>query len=248
MNLSPQEYKFTDDDAQRIVSLGYTLIKQGTLSFTYFMVQEFPDFDLLALLEELERSFTPATHLVIHREISFQETVPYLRINYRNNFVAINDALIFDREFFKVGLQIRVNHNYCVLPISERGKGLVKNVFQTSLQQYINMGLGMILVHAGLEQGGYVWAKHGFVAIERHEVEYILDDARMKLSASEFIPVKHIFDKYYADFPQGKEFPMILWALYAPMKVILSGSDWHGALDLQNPKQFRNFISYVFRQ
>ena len=167
---------------------------------------------------------------------------------YENKHTKVSEALIFDREFFKSAKGIEINHSYCVIPLAHQGKGLVKTIFQSSLQEYLNMGAKRINVEAGLTVGGHIWAKHGFVALNPSEVQVILDDAKKRLKPAEFIPVKRIFDKYYTDNPGGKAFPMVLWAKIDFMKDILRGSDWHGEVDLKNKEQFTNFMEYVFRK
>ena len=246
--LQQKKHIFTKDDTNKVIYLGYTVIKSSNLSFDKFLKKEFPNFNLVKLLHELEATFTPTTRLAISRTIYYQDTPPKLRVLYKNDFTKDDDALIFDREFVKSAKGIEINHSYCIIPETHQKKGLVKTVFKASLQEYVNMGAKKINVHAGLSGGGHVWARHGFVAIDPSEVKEILDDAQKQLKTSEFAPVKHIFDKYYSDNPDGKTFPMILWAKIDFMKDILRGSDWHGEVDLKNKEQFTNFMEYVFRK
>jgi hypothetical protein len=246
--LQPKKHTFTKADTLKVVDLGYTIIKSSSLSFEKFLKTEFPDFNLLKLLEEVEATFTLTTKLSISRTIYYQDTPPKLRILYINDYTKDEEALILDREFAKSVKGVEINHSYCVIPETHRKKGLIKAVFKASLQEYVNMGAKKINVHAGLSGGGHVWARHGFVAIDPGEVKAILDDAQRHLKTAEFAPVKHIFDKYYKDYPGGKAFPMILWAKIDFMKDILRGSDWHGEVDLKNKEQFTNFMEYVFRK
>lgn len=134
------------------------------------------------------------------------------------------------------------------MPVEHQGKGIIKGVFQISLQQYVNMGARKITVHSGLEGGGYAWAKAGFVAVDKNEVEVILEAARRILQPDELARVERIYNKYYSDFPNGNAFPIVLWARYEPMKQVLSGSDWHGEVDLKDQEQFSSFNDYVFRK
>ncbi len=248
MDLKPTQYKFTVNDTLRIIDLGYKIKFSGSLPlFEDFVAQEFPNFDIYSLLSELEKSFTPTTNLTITREISYCYEPPALQISYINNFATDDEALVFDRKFLRLQTGIIVDHNMCVLPLQYQGKGLLKKVFQISLQQYINMGAKTIHVYAGLNGGGHVWARHGFVAVNKEEVKVILDDAKMHLSKVEYVPVERIFSTYYSKSPLGKDFPMRLWAMLDTMKPILRGARWHGVVNLDNSIQLRNFTDYVFR-
>jgi len=246
--LQAKKHSFTKADTIKVIDLGYTIKKSSTLSFEKFLKTEFPNFNLVKLLEKVEAVFTPTTKLAIERTIYYQDTPPKLRMLYENKRTKVNDALVFDREFFKTAKGIEINHSYCVIPLIHQNKGLVKIIFQASLQEYVNMGAKKINVHAGLTVGGHTWARHGFVAINPEDVKEILDDAQSRLKPTEFGVVKHIFDKYYADNPGGKAFPMVLWAKLDFMKDILKGSDWMGEVDLTNKEQFSNFKDYVFRK
>ena len=246
--MQPKKHTFTKADTLKVIDLGYTIIKSSSLSFEKFLKTEFPNFNFVKLLEEVEATFTPTTKLNISRTIYYQDTPPKLRVLYINDFTKDEEALIFDREFVKSVKGVEINHSYCVIPETHQKKGLVKTIFQTSLQEYINMGAKKINVHAGLSGGGHVWARHGFVAIDPAEVKTILNAAQKALKTIEFGPIKRIFDKYYTDNPGGKAFPMVLWAKIDFMKDILRGSDWHGEVDLKNKEQFTNFMEYVFRK
>lgn len=246
--MEPQKHSFTITDTTKVINLGYRIDKTSSLSFEDFMSAEFPDFNLAKLLEEVETVFTPTTTLDIERTIYYQDTPPKLRILLENKRTGLNDALIFDREFFKSAKGIEINHSWCVVPEDHQGKGLIKSIFQASLQEYVNMHAQKIHVHAGLTIGGHSWARHGFVAINPDEVQTILDDAQAKLDPAEFTVAKRIFDKYYTENPGGKAFPMIFWAKLDFMKDILKGSDWWREVDLTNSEQFSNFRNYVFRK
>ena len=56
-----------------------------------------------------------------------------------------------------------------------------------------------------------------------------------------FKDVRNIYDVYYRNYPEGRAFPMILWANMLCMEDILKGSQWHGELNLKNQEQYLNF-------
>lgn len=246
--MQAKKHLFTKSDTIRVIDLGYVIKNSSAFSFEKFMKTEFPNFDLVKFLEEVETVFTPTTKLDIDRTIFYQDTPPKLRVLFENKRTKVSDALILDREFFKSVKGIEINHSFCVVPEVHQNKGLVKAIFQASLQEYVNMGAKKIHVHAGLSVGGHSWARHGFVAVNQADVKEILDDAYGRLKPIEFPAVKRIYDKYYTDHPGGKAFPMVLWAKLDFMKDILKGSDWIGEVDLTNKEQFSNFKNYVFRK
>lgn len=140
-----------------------------------------------------------------------------------------------------------VKHDYFRLPELYRNMGIAKKVFQISLQQYVNMDVRKILVHAALNDGGYVWARNYFAAINPDEIKHILDEAENKLSTVQFRAIARIYTNYYQKNPGGMAFPIVKWAELPFMKDILRGSSWHGMIDLQDQEQFTNFIMYVFK-
>ncbi len=247
MKLIATPYILTSTDTQRIQQLGYTITTTGSISLEDFINTEFPNFNFLSILEQVERDFTPLTAFSINREIVYNRNPAYLGIFYQNQFIKDEDDLCFIRQFSKSGSSISITHSYCILPEIHQGKGLIQNVFQESLRQYINMGADRILVHCGLSTGGLAWAKYGFVGVSRPEMQQILDDARTILNTNELVPIERIFNLYYANNPGGKAFPIQLWAALDSMKKVLLGADWHGEIDLKNNEQLSNFTDYVFR-
>jgi hypothetical protein len=247
MKLTAKKYKFTSKDRESLKLLGYKIVGQNNPGLEEFMQNKFPNFNLLILLEVVEAAFSHTTTSHINRRIEFDNTSSVLKIDYQNVYKDEDDAAMFIREFAVMGKTIQIKHEYCVLPELFRGQNLIKPVFQESLRQYVNMNAKKILVHAGLSGGGYTWAKHGFVAIDKSEVEQILNKANRMIPKPDYAIVKKIYDIYYTKNPTGKSFPMDLWSALDYMKEVLMGSDWHGELDLKDQNQFRNFNDYVFR-
>ena len=247
MYYKPLKYKFTKTDSSQAEKIGYKLKNNGSIIFETFMQRFFPNLNLVSLLRILENQFTLTSTTAISRIIYFNDKTGLLKIEYRNDFTNEDDALLFVREFVNKGGVIEVKHEFCIIPKKSRNNGLIKAVFQESLQQYVNVNAKKIILHAGLSGGGYIWAKYGFVATDRLEVNEVLNLAKFNLSKSDFNVVKRIYDFYYTKNPNGQSFPMDLWASLDFMKPVLMGSDWHGELDLKNKEQFRNFKNYVSR-
>ena len=248
MQLTRSKYRFTISDTTQIVDLGYTISPSDSVSFEEFMAKTFPNFNLAKLLESLETYFVPTTALKIKKLISYDTQLSTLHLSFTNEFKNDDEALIFDRIFAKSGTKITIDHVFCVLPLNFRGKGIISQVFKVCLREYFNMNATTIQVYAGLNDGGFVWARFGFVATIKTEVEVILENAKNHLSRTDYEPVSRIFSWYYDVHSGGREFPMVLWAKMDQMIPILRGSRWHGQLDMNNSEQFSNFIDYVFRR
>jgi len=227
--------------------LGYTITSDNIQTLETFLNRTFPNLNILKILQAVERNFTKTSKNPIIRNIKFNSLDKVLLIDYNNDPLDIDSALVFVRQFFKIKRSIEIDHTYCILPLAHRGKGYIKPVFRESLEQYINCGAKKIRVHAGLSGGGYVWAKYGFRAVNKREVEIILAKARKKLNAKDFVIIEKIYNGYYTKNPGGKSFPMNLWAALDFMKPVLLGSDWNGELDLKNKLHLEKFKEYVYR-
>jgi hypothetical protein len=247
LDFIPKKYKFKKSDIAKLTTIGYKISSNGVTPFEDILVKKFPNLNLVSLLEVVEKQFSGTTNHKIFRSLELVEEFGTLEILFWNREENENDILIFNRKFSNINGSIEVEHKFCIIPIGSRNKGLIKPVFRESLQQYVNMKANRILVHAGLSGGGYTWARFGFVAVNKKEVESILHKAKSKLNIKEFEVVKKIYNIYYTNNPNGDSFPIDLWASLDYMKPILMGSDWHGVIDLNNKNQFRNFVDYVSR-
>ncbi len=247
IRLSVQIYNLTSADITEIQQLGYKIEGGDASIFEGFMQKNFPNLNILKLCSVVETNFAPTTSVDIDRIIEFDTTSSTLKLSVTNKCNNEDDVLCFERQFSNIKGTISVEHVYCVLPLNFRRNGLIKPVFQESLQQYVNMNTKKIIVHSGLSGGGYVWAKYGFVATDKKEVNQILLKAKLGLTKSQYEISKRIYDNYYLKAPKGKRFPIIKWAYLDFMKSILMGESWHGELDLKNKEQLLNFTDYVFR-
>jgi hypothetical protein len=117
------------------------------------------------------------------------------------------------------------------------------------LAQYEKMGVNHIDLYAALSDGGAVWARFGFKATRRSEMERILRQAEQDLSGKPKIlkTVTDTFNSYYNSEPDGTAFPIQNWVAIPEMEPILKKvhSHWHGRMDLTNSKDLDNFKKYV---
>lgn len=241
-----KKYVFTKQDSVLISKMGYVFHGIDAAGFALFMQQNFPGFNLALLLQQVEGIITAMIDPSVTRKITVNEKA--FQVELENDHKGIEDkALIFDRVFYNRGNNISIYHQYLIIPKTFRDKGHSKRILKASLNQYLLMGAKEVLVQAGLSAGAYVWARNGFVATKKSDMEVILARAKSMLLPRQFDMVKRIFDHYYYKYPKGMAFPIKRWANLPFMKAVLTGGQivWDGRLDLKNPVQLRKFDNYV---
>ena len=241
----PQTHVVTAGDLKKLKVLGFTLNSSAANPQKFFN-SRFPNFNVLHFAQEVDNILHSLTTETVTKEITIQEGPPIIYFQYysANHDDAIT-GLAFSRIFRLAADGIVVEHDFFRLPQSNRGQGIAKLLLRASLQEYVNIGVKRIYVHAALQDGGYVWARNFFTATEKREVKAILDNAERNLPVPQFKAVKRIYLNYYSKDPSGTAFPIVKWAELPFMKDILRGSDWHGVVDLTNAEQFSNFIKYI---
>lgn len=209
--------------------------------------------DLKTLLFGIESLLDAHTDKPSKKQIVIRATpASYLQILYlSNNYTDEDTGLTMSRYFEYENGRLIVYHHYLVLPKNVRGQGLGTKIMGLWFDQYISMGVQEIRVHAGLKDGGAVWAKVGFKASEKHEMEAILQSARTILAGTaELQDAEMIFNNYYQKNPDGDAFPIEDWANIDEMLTVLKldSNNWHGRIDLTNQEELLNFKEYVGRK
>jgi len=237
-------HQITESEIKRVEALGFHIENLTSEKVQVFM-SKFRGLELHHLTTELSDLFVPLTAPQIQRGIILNDPPPSLSIQFIYDDIQHPEKhLIFSRKF-ELGRELSVKHEYFDLPPSARNKGVGKKVLGICLKQYLKMGVVKILVHAGLQDGGYVWARAGFKATKRNEMQEILRQCQTKLSAIEISIVQGIFEEYYNREPNGTAFSIEEWSRLHFMEKILRGSSWHGAIDLSNTEEINNFSRYV---
>ena len=67
------------------------------------------------------------------------------------------------RNFVKRGGQWEIDHELLEIGWAGQGTGLAKKILKNDLELYQKMGIKAVNLEAGLEIGGYAWARYGFV-------------------------------------------------------------------------------------
>ncbi len=208
---------------------------------------KFANLDLLEWVKKIMELLEPISMPPLTIEIDFRfAPVPAILLHYYDKNADHPDyGLSFSRILINTNGQITVKHDYFTLPEPFRAKGIARAVTIAGLQQYSHMGVDKISIYAALANGGYTWARNGFVAVDRTEMKDILERANKMLDSTKFAAIKRIFDSYYNTNPAGEAFPIIKWAELPFMKQVLCGTMWHGEIDLKKQNQLLNFITYV---
>jgi hypothetical protein len=246
MIFQPHKHIITSKEINEAKKIGLELINCGSQP-EGLLNQHFSNFELLTVFSGLSE-ITPlcqnlnSIHLVLNLSDKLELCVQY----YTDDVMDESLGVGFSRIFSNKDNELTVQHDFFRLPKAHRGKGIAKEVIKLCLQQYVNMGVQKILIHAALTNGGYTWALYNFTVTEKPEIDVILEKAKQMIQPPQFSIIKKIYDNYYNQYPDGKAFPIAKWAEISFMKSVLTGCHWHGEIDLNNQEQFNNFILYAF--
>ena len=251
MSTTTGAHILTPSEWNQCVRLGYSAYELGhSGSIVDFINTNFPGLELLVWLTAVDSLLGGMSAKQLYKVVGFDNRDPFkLIIEYYSedwddnvNGLAFSRTLTKDKDF-KIAA-----HDFFRIPLPHRMMGHGKTMLAYGLQQYLNVGVDAIRVHASLTDGGFVWARAYFQGVNRSEMELILADAKLSLSEEQFKPVESIFDNYYNKNPDGKAFPINKWSNMDGMDRILRGADWHGELDLNKKELLAKFRNYVTRR
>jgi len=247
MTFTSYTHTISSAEIRAVLGLGFS-VQSSSAPAEQFINSHFPNFDLFPLLETVDTVLAALTKTTISREVILTDgPMPKMEILfYSSDYNDENIGLVMWRTFTVEIQGIIVDHDFFRIPRAARGKGVFKKILRAFFQQYVNIGAGKIRVHAALEDGGLAWAKLGFRAIDKAEVDEILRKAGAILAPAQFNLVRLPYDRYYSQNPAGQAFPIIRWAEMSFMEPILKQSNWHGVVDLTNPQEFSNFVVNAF--
>jgi len=212
--------------------------------------KHFKGFNIAVLVRDLENLLKSYAKEPVEKEIYVSEPPPTLRIEYKSeNCFNEKEGLYVSRTITHENDELVAYHEMLMLPESSRKQGLGKKIIAAFLEQYENMEVKRINLYAALSDGGAAWAKFGFKATKRSEMERILLIAEQSLGekSKKLKVVRDTFNNYYEKEPDGKAFPIQNWVAIPGMETILKKADshWHGCMDLTNSKDLLNFKHYV---
>jgi hypothetical protein len=231
--------------------LGYVIYAPGIkLTLIDMLKAHFPGLELLKFLKEIDDMLKPMSTKKLTKVVSYNETDPFeLMIQYYSDDSGDpNTGLALSRTLVKDATGKVAIHDFFRIPLAFRKGGHGRAILDYGLQQYLNIGVDVIKVHAALADGGFVWARAHFTAVDKKEVALILASAKLSLQGDVFKKVKEIYDNYYTNEPQGKAFPINKWSHIPEMETVLRKSHWHGEIDLNNQELLTKFKNYVTGQ
>jgi len=245
------KHTVTEEELKSCKALGFVVYSPGAkLSLVDFLKANFPGLELSKFLTEIDDLFKPMSGKRLTKIIGYNESDPFELVlqYYSEDHDDEIHGLAFSRTFIRDAGGKTAVHDFFRIPKNFRNLGHGKIMLNYGLQQYLNIGVDIIKVHAALADGGFVWARAHFVAVRKREVSLILASAKLGLPREEFKKVKEVYDNYYNADPNGIAFPINKWSLIPGMKGILQNSDWHGEIDLNNQELLFKFTNYVTGQ
>ena len=148
-------------------------------------------------------------------------------------------------------------HQSLELMPDAQGKGLAKEILANQIELYQKIGLDRVSLTAGLDRGGYAWAKYGFLPTPGYWASLRGDLQRSLMQLSNHGKItKQQFDAVQPLLQS--EDPHSMWAISdvtsptadgRPLgKQLLSGTGWSGQLNLKDKDSMERFNAYVAKR
>jgi hypothetical protein len=213
----------------------------------------FSDTDLLRLAQELNKVGAWAN---IKWKVNWvisdspHNDIPVLRLLYKGTTKFGPVTLV--RSISKEGNCLVAYHNKLIIPEALQKKHLSRDINGILFRYYPSLTVHKIYIKADLQAGGYVWARAGFSATIKGEVETILERAYKlhneqgsTITTAYLIYMQEIFDEHYNKTPT-KPFFIHHWTLNRNIsREILVKTRWNGILDFANQDQISIFKAYL---
>lgn len=157
-----------------------------------------------------------------------------------------NEEAVLERTFriSKSG-SVEVIHNLFTLPECLQGKGIARRVTKALFDEYKDAGISKVRIMANIEYGSYCWAKYGFLAESKKEIENITKIALeiKDISKAEYDSAISIINTFKGD----KGFPVRELAYEDYGKRLLVGLDkgWDGYVDMKDKKNINYLYKYI---
>ena len=159
-----------------------------------------------------------------------------------------NEPLLLARRLRNRDGELRAYHELLGLPTRLQRLNISRAINNALLTLYKKLSVSTIELNAGLDAGGYVWAKAGFSATERADVDKTLLTATENsiVDPSVIKALKGEVERHYSKSPDNPDpFPIWRWANRALLKDMLLASSWHGVLNLLNKQELSRFEEYL---
>lgn len=145
-----------------------------------------------------------------------------------------------------------VYHGYFSMDENLQGHGLGKQMFTNLFDVYDHLGMKTVGVSASLSNGGYAWARFGFIP-NASDWSSVSNNALHRAERDSSLTPDI---KAQVRLIAGITNPKAIWLL-AGLKdangksvgaTLLRGQDWHGKIDLDNPEQYAVVRDYSGRK
>lgn len=188
------------------------------------------------------------TENIQNLEVSYKKTRRGFDMNLRGHVMVDGkrSSITLDRYFYNDDKT--VYHAYFGMGIE--GGGYSRMLFGPLGDIYDHMGVKRVDVHAALGVGGYSWARYGFkptlsdwetlkYMMKNHGLRNITNPKMranvQKMLESDDPAMIQAIAAIKAKADDGKSIG----------KKLLAGNDWHGSLDMEDPKRYSIFRSYL---
>jgi GNAT superfamily N-acetyltransferase len=150
---------------------------------------------------------------------------------------------------FDLNERVVKHAGFSVTP-ERRGRGLATLLTRNSVDAYREVGITKVTLSAGMDAGGYVWARLGFLP-SKDEWRQVRGAVRAKLESIPSVPAEAAEAVRYA---LADDEATAIWEI-ADLDVeadgkrlgrlLLSGTAWEGMLDFCNPDAMDRLSAYV---
>ena len=189
-------------------------------------------FNFRQMSRELDEITTYNKLKIGSREIQFGKD--FIRVHIQNDYGDFVLKRLFQKQI--------AHHILLLIPKLLQGGGMSKSITKSLYKQYKAAKIKRIELSAGLDVGGYTWARYGFYHEESYVVYNLVTHASFqKPWRAEALK---IVDDFMSKYPK-KPFPMHLLADAPFGKELLLNQNWSGFLDLKNTKAVRRFEDYL---
>ncbi|QJD98236.1 hypothetical protein HH214_21325 [Mucilaginibacter robiniae] len=224
---------------------GFVVKVENGLDVKAFLEKNFPGFNPTEVSAQADALLGPMAITAITRKWTLTDPPPHINFYFGSKDAFVEKTgVCLSRTFRCTEQGVVVHHDYFTIPEQHRHQGTGIKILKSWFDLYVAMNIRKILVHATLEDGGYVWARVGFKATRRDEVDKILARAKRELTTERFSVIQGYYDDHYNNFVD-QPFPLEYWARISYMKSVLKASSWHGQIDLTNESEMTNFNKYV---
>lgn len=237
----------------QIQQLGIAIFSEGPDSTISDLNFYFPEADFHSLACQLTEAIKPIGYSWESQWLVMAYTTDFsiIEMNYEGR--GAHGPLLLLHSLSNDASGTTANLNSIEVPIPIRRQNISRILYGTFFNHYASLGVKRMALHAGLTAGGYVWARAGFAAVNKSEVEEVLRHAQEILDTVEgcvitleYLEIMQLLFELHYDTSPDQPFPIHEWAIDRNLgREILVETQWDGVLDLDNVSQVAIFNTYL---